>query len=61
MTDKNNEKQGWGLPGNANKAHYFKNSSISLCGKWMFTGELFDTSHEHPQNCKACMNKRKKG
>jgi hypothetical protein len=52
--------QGWGLPFNSRKAHYFNNSITSLCGKWAFGGELEDKNHEHPENCAACMKKRVK-
>jgi len=54
------EKKGWGFPSNSKKAHYFFNDSISLCGKWMFTGKLEDDNHKSPDNCKACMVKREK-
>ncbi|HHL0958982.1 TPA: hypothetical protein ACQVH3_003732 [Serratia marcescens] len=51
--------QGWGFPALAKKAHYFADgSSTSLCGKWLFTGVLFDEHHDHPENCAVCMRKR---
>lgn len=52
-------KQGWGWPGLAYKAHYFVKAT-SLCGKWMYTGEVEDDKHKSPDNCKACLRKLKK-
>lgn len=49
--------QGWGVPLRARSAHYFVNAT-SLCGSWMYTGELEDDKHEHPDNCITCMRKR---
>lgn len=51
-------KKGWGFLLKAKKAHYFDDHSISMCGKWMFVGELFDDKHWHPDNCKICAIKR---
>ena len=58
-------RQGWGFPINSRKAHYFiiedgKERSISLCGKWLFGGELHDDNHNSPDNCKKCMIIREK-
>ena len=59
MKDKKIEK-GWGWPGASKKAHYFNQNVMSLCGGWMFTGELEDSEHQSPDNCKSCMKKRDK-
>lgn len=53
-------KRGWGSPLLSKKSHYFNDDLISLCGKWMYTGELEDDKHDHPDNCAACMKKRTK-
>ena len=37
---------------------YFNGEPRSLCGGWLFTGELEDSQHKSPDNCKACMKKR---
>lgn len=29
--------EGWGFPGAARKAHYFRESATSLCGGWLWT------------------------
>lgn len=55
------DKQGWGWPGSAKKAHYFKaGESTSICGKWWYVGFRSDDMHDHPDNCAACMRKREK-
>jgi hypothetical protein len=54
------DKKGWGFPGLSKKAHYFDNDAICLCRKWMFTGELDDKFHDHPDNCKECVRRRLK-
>ncbi|MEB7891836.1 hypothetical protein NGK36_21490 [Hafnia alvei] len=55
----NIKDRGWGSPERAKKAHYFREGEvISICGKWLFSGVLFDTDHENQDNCKACMKKR---
>ena len=51
-----NESKGWGFPMLSKKAHYFI-GSMSLCRRWMFTGELEDSQHSHPDNCQACCKK----
>jgi hypothetical protein len=51
------EKRGWGWPLLSRKAHYFI-GAMSLCRKWMYTGSIFDTDHNSPDNCKACMKIR---
>jgi hypothetical protein len=52
-------KQGWGIPSQSKKAHYFVNG-MSLCRSWMFTGALDDSNHKSPDNCKKCMTIRNK-
>jgi len=51
-------RRGWAVPARARSAHYFVNAT-SLCGAWMYTGELEDDKHEHPDNCISCMRARK--
>lgn len=55
--------EGWGWPGAARKAHYFlAGDSISLCGKWMFTGPRTVEDGSGPDDCVVCrreMGKRK--
>ncbi len=53
MAKEMNEKEGWGFPLNSRKAHYFVDSR-SLCGKWMFFGNLEQGNDESPDNCTAC-------
>lgn len=48
-------KRGWGNPRpmSGTTFHYFVDSQ-SLCGRWMFMGEMEDANHDHPDNCVAC-------
>jgi hypothetical protein len=40
MTSPKSWPAGWGFPGSAAKAHYFPaDQYISLCGKWLWTGD----------------------
>ena len=51
--------RGWRFPLNSRKAHYFLDGeSISLCRKWMYTGESEDTNHDSPDNCAECRRRR---
>ncbi len=51
-------KAGWGYPLLAKKAHYFQEGeAISLCGKWMFTGERFTEASDCKWHCVACGRK----
>jgi hypothetical protein len=52
------QRIGWGWPGAATKPHYFLDGSTSLCGKWMFTGEV-DTPLDpgRPSDCAPCRKK----
>lgn len=53
--------QGWGLPGNSRKAHYFREGDlISICRKWMYGGEREDNRHDHSENCSDCKKRRAK-
>lgn len=47
--------EGWAFPGNARKAHYFR-EMMSLCGKWGFyNGPLEpDNGKASPDDCVAC-------
>lgn len=51
------KKQGWGWPQRSKKAHWF-HGAMSLCRKWMFTGELDSGSvvplQRGPDDCAAC-------
>ncbi|OYD16962.1 hypothetical protein CH330_01450 [candidate division WOR-3 bacterium JGI_Cruoil_03_51_56] len=47
------EKEGWGFASNWRKAHYIINGR-SLCGKWMFLGELEQGNDDSLDNCTAC-------
>jgi len=49
----NEPRKGWGFPLKLKKAHYFIDGR-SLCGKWMFFGNLEDSNDESPDNCTAC-------
>ena len=46
--------QGWGFPLNMKKGHYFNNSTISLCSRCMYGGELEDTNDLSDDNCAEC-------
>ncbi len=48
--------EGWGFPAKSRKAHYFVDG-ISLCGKWMFFGELEQGNDNSPDNCATCKKK----
>lgn len=51
-------KRGWGWPMLSKKAHFFFDGR-SLCGKWMFTGEMEDNNHDSVDNCAICKKKHK--
>lgn len=54
------EVEGWGWPLRSRKAHYFVKSR-SLCGRWMYTGELTrNQAAGSPDDCKACARKLEK-
>lgn len=54
----NLEFAGWGYPLMARKGHYYsKGQSVSLCGKWLFTGERFIETDSFDGHCAVC-NKR---
>jgi hypothetical protein len=60
MSDKN---EGWGWPGSAAKAHYFRGST-SLCRKWMWTGQAEDADSNlrerpGPDDCTPCWRAKK--
>jgi hypothetical protein len=45
---------GWGWPWHSQKAHYFNDSPLSLCGEWRFEGLLEMGRDESPDNCDVC-------
>jgi hypothetical protein len=46
---------GWGLPPVSRKAHYFVGARRrSLCGRWVYTGDLGDGHDDAPGNCGVC-------
>ena len=50
-------KQGWGWPMLSRKPHWFVNGT-SICGKWMFTGEIQSGSPTPGKDdCRACVKK----
>ena len=52
---------GWGWPSNSKKAHYVVEGR-SLCGKWLYLGQLEQGNDGSPDNCTACkkaLEKRK--
>jgi len=54
------KNEGWAMPGNTKKYHYFVDKR-SLCGSWMFLGELqADDGKEGPNDCKTCRRKLEK-
>ena len=47
--------EGWGWPANSRKSHYFQEGeAISVCGKWMFTGQRERDSFESSDDCASC-------
>jgi hypothetical protein len=53
-------KEGWVCLANSSKYHYIRNSK-SLCGKWMYLGNIFYTDEcENPDDCKSYRNKLNK-
>lgn len=56
----NLEFAGWGYPLMAKKGHYYsKGQSVSLCGKWLFTGERYQEGPNTGLHCAACTKKLK--
>jgi hypothetical protein len=58
-------REGWGFPPNSRKAHYFVKEDEelfgrSLCGKWLFAGELEEGNGDSLDNCVLCIKKLKK-
>jgi len=54
--------EGWNWIFNARKWHYFRDGR-SLCGRWMtltMPNDLETGNLNSPDNCKACVRKRKK-
>lgn len=55
-------KEGWGFPVNARKAHYFR-GGISLCGRWMHFGRCDNqVMLDEPgfDDCRECHRRRLK-
>lgn len=50
MTTEEKKPEGWGGPWLAKKFHYFRGAE-SLCGRWLFTGQLEPVSGVAP--CRA--------
>lgn len=55
-------KDRWAWPGAARKAHFFEAGHIiSLCRKWMFTGEATpNQGGPSPDDCADCTRRLKK-
>lgn len=51
-------KSGWAKPANSRKWHYFV-GGMALCGRWMYSGEVDETSipSSGPDDCAACARK----
>ena len=49
-------RSGWGFPGASRKAHYFHNDVRSLCGKWLYSGQLTTNQSDakSPDDCAEC-------
>lgn len=48
--------EGWGWPGRANKAHYFRDGR-ALCGRWMYFGPLDGDRRHSTVDCVVCTRK----
>lgn len=56
------QKEGWGFPALSRKAHYFVGTT-SLCGRWMFAGEIDKQAlgtKAQKDDCVECWRKQKK-
>lgn len=53
-------REGWGWPGAAGKAHYFRDSR-SLCGRWFFPSDQLDQdtgpSRDDCTGCRRALDK----
>lgn len=50
-------KEGWGIPGQSKKWHYFRDG-MSLCRKWgFFLGHLEPDEGANEDDCPACRKK----
>jgi hypothetical protein len=51
-------KQGWHMPMNARKWHYYSSSGVSLCGKWVLYGGIIRPEnqklHASDDDCANC-------
>lgn len=45
--------EGWGFPGGALKAHFFRGAK-SLCARWLYTGPLEADNGPSRDDCAAC-------
>lgn len=52
-------EEGWAWPVNSRKAHYFVDGR-SLCGKWMYLGEVEEGNDYSPDNCRECIRRLEK-
>ena len=55
-------EEGWGYPGNSQKAHYFIDRT-SLCNRWLYLGPLEHGNDDSEDNCRKCIKllKRRRG
>jgi len=53
---------GWAWPLNSRKAHYFADSGVSLCGRWMFFGPINQDQQTQTStaDCPTCHKKLNK-
>jgi len=62
MTEK--PKEGWafvfGAGFHSAKAHYIGEDCRSLCGRYMWLGEVEQGNDDSPDNCKGCRKRLKK-
>lgn len=52
-TNENETKEGWGLPQQSRKWHYFVDTR-SLCGHWGFYTGPLNQRHASKANCARC-------
>jgi len=50
------ENEGWGWPGRASEGHYFVGGR-SLCGRWLYDGEVDEGDYEGWSRCAVCRRK----
>jgi hypothetical protein len=55
-------REGWAMPANARRFHYYGADSRSLCGRWVILGgqREADTGRDGTEDCAECARRMRK-